>query len=290
MKPTKKILDNIVWWINERERIRLLKDAGKEYTTTNIFNRKRFCNVLFEDDKVSRFVAENILARYPECQQVMASMLFRCFNRPHTWQMLRPFCDDPCAKTLAAVKREIYKAKADGVTLFSSSFMTLPKNGGHQFHELVCDFIMPGMLESFDKLNDVSTIHAAFDWNYDIDHTMRFTSYVAALDTTMPGGIFENHKSTLDFCHPGSGPKMLIGIQLGLVKSWKDKLEMLTKIKQADCLEYVREVYDQVVHSDIPRRIKSKAILAHAEYWCCETYKYISGEMRFNQLNPEGSK
>lgn len=285
MKPAAKIMKKLVWWINERERIRALKEAGHEYMTTDIFNRKRFCNVLFEDDKTSRFVAENILARYEGPLQVLACMLFRCFNRTDTWELIRPFCDDPNKRTLASVSKVINKAKADGTKLFSSAFMTLPKNGGHQFHELVCDFIMPGMLESFDKLDDVATMHGAFDWNYDIDHTMRFTSYVAALDLTMPGGIFENHKSALDFCHPGSGPKMLIGIQLGLVKSWQDKLEMLTKIKQDVCLQYVKDVYDMAMDSDIPKRIKSKAILAHAEYWCCETYKYISGEMRFNPEN-----
>lgn len=72
MKP----LDAMLHWVNERENVRIKKEAGKPYpwTKDKIISEHRFCNVRREDDLVTRWVHANI--RIP----------FR--DHPNLWFML----------------------------------------------------------------------------------------------------------------------------------------------------------------------------------------------------------
>lgn len=290
---SKNILERIVWWINEREKIRIAKEAGCTYTTTEIFNRKRFCNVLFKDDKTSRFVNDTILPLFKDHRQVQAAMLFRCFNRPSSFELIEDFCTSPSVKTLEKTRALVKMRQDDKTPMFSPAFMTLPRNRTGNFPFLITERIMPMMLDFKSPLRDVKNVHQAFDWSHNICFTMRFTSYVAALDLTMPNGIFALD-NTDDFCHPGIGPRMLIAYDRGIIereiKAGTDindiKAKLLKDITPADAMDHVRQVFKHVSQSRaVSTYIRRNSILAHAEYWCCEMYKYIWAE-----LHPKGSK
>jgi len=53
--------DKLVYWVQERDRIRQLKEAGapKPWTSDWVFQQTYFCNVRREDDKVTRWIREH---------------------------------------------------------------------------------------------------------------------------------------------------------------------------------------------------------------------------------------
>ena len=54
-------LDKLVYWIKERENVRLLKEkgVGKPWSTDPVFHETYFCNVHREDDKVTKWIREH---------------------------------------------------------------------------------------------------------------------------------------------------------------------------------------------------------------------------------------
>lgn len=69
-------LDPFLYWINERESIRVKKEAGEPppWTTDPILANYRFCNVRREDDRVTVWIRKNIREPYAD--------------HPHLWFML----------------------------------------------------------------------------------------------------------------------------------------------------------------------------------------------------------
>jgi hypothetical protein len=106
----------------EREQIRLRKEAGypKPWTSNPIFLDNRFCNVHREDDKTTRWFAENMRDHEDFCQSeraiLMTTVAFRWFNKIEIGKVLM----DPaiglqngCLDT-AQAKRRILAAYPDG--------------------------------------------------------------------------------------------------------------------------------------------------------------------------------
>src|SRR5437762_946187 len=56
-----QVFDTLVYWIKEREKIRMLKGAGsvQPWTTDLILATYRFCNVHREDDRVTVWLRQN---------------------------------------------------------------------------------------------------------------------------------------------------------------------------------------------------------------------------------------
>jgi 5-hmdU DNA kinase, helical domain/DNA polymerase family A len=56
-----KAVDDLLYWIEERERVRMRKEAGapEPYTDDEILRTGRFCNVRREDDRTTRWIAEH---------------------------------------------------------------------------------------------------------------------------------------------------------------------------------------------------------------------------------------
>lgn len=79
-------------WANARERIRIQKDAGAEqpdWTNDPIFQTYRFCNVYREQDRVTKWVHENIRNPYQHDPNLWFLLLItRLINWPPTIQEL----------------------------------------------------------------------------------------------------------------------------------------------------------------------------------------------------------
>lgn len=58
-----KYLDDLLFWVNERERIRKLKITGANppWTSDPVLSTYRFCNVRREDDRVTKWIHDNWL-------------------------------------------------------------------------------------------------------------------------------------------------------------------------------------------------------------------------------------
>jgi hypothetical protein len=93
--------DDFFAYAREREKVRLAKDMGiprsgvpsGQYTADPVLQNWRFCNVEREDDRVTRWFAENVRSKLDEdpAQQLFATVAFRWFNRVETGERILPW-------------------------------------------------------------------------------------------------------------------------------------------------------------------------------------------------------
>jgi hypothetical protein len=80
-----------VYWVKEREAIRVKKEAGapKPWTNDPILQTYKFCNVKREDDTVSKWITENwIKPNDPHPNMWFAMIVARLFNWPPTLDLI----------------------------------------------------------------------------------------------------------------------------------------------------------------------------------------------------------
>lgn len=84
-------LERLVYWVSEREKIRLLKEAGKPqpWTKDPILSKYRFCNANRENDRVTKWIALNWRrnAHVDHCWHAM--IIARFINWPDTLEYCR---------------------------------------------------------------------------------------------------------------------------------------------------------------------------------------------------------
>lgn len=81
------MLDDLKFWIKERETIRIKKESGlkRPWTTDPMLATYRFCNVHREDDKVTRYIKEHFRDPYPNHPAMVVNMaMCRLINWPDT--------------------------------------------------------------------------------------------------------------------------------------------------------------------------------------------------------------
>jgi hypothetical protein len=86
-----KMEELFVYWVKEREAIRVKKEAGapKPWTDDPIFQTYKFTNVRREDDTVSRWIMDNWIKRYDSHPNMWFAMIVaRLFNWPPTLDIL----------------------------------------------------------------------------------------------------------------------------------------------------------------------------------------------------------
>lgn len=84
-------LDDLMFWVGERERIRRKKEAGiaRPWTDDPILHAYRFCNVERERDKVTQWIHGNWLhPNYGDPTVTLAMVIARMINHPETLEEL----------------------------------------------------------------------------------------------------------------------------------------------------------------------------------------------------------
>lgn len=83
--------NTLVYWMREREKIRILKEAGgsRPWTADPILNEWRFCNVNRCDDTVTRWIFERIIAKHKDSPTLWFNLIIaRLVNWPSTLAVL----------------------------------------------------------------------------------------------------------------------------------------------------------------------------------------------------------
>lgn len=132
----------ILYWIQERERVRIKKEIGdpKPWTTDPILQRHKFCNVRRMDDKVSKWLEENWYKPYYDHKNMLtACTLARQLNNidsleevgfPERWNPKR------VQKILdARVKRRLKN--------FAAAYMITGTLGGTKIEQVVWKVVDP---------------------------------------------------------------------------------------------------------------------------------------------------
>ena len=118
LSPTERFL----YWIQERESIRLKKEAGepKPWTDDEILQTYKFCNVRRMDDRVSQWLWDNWYKVYKDHQNMLvACVLARYFNLPSTLEAI----GFPEKVDLKKIDRTLKIIKSRGNKIFNGAYI-----------------------------------------------------------------------------------------------------------------------------------------------------------------------
>jgi len=155
-------MEDILYWVAEREQIRQLKGVGvpAPWTQDPILQKYRFCNVRRRDDRMSQWLINNIYNYVgPEDDLWFVSTVARYINWPPTLIALL------VEGALPALAQDfdphlfvevLDKLKESGVKLYGSAYMTYParEKGSNKAETIAYRFLLP-LVEGRVKIREV---------------------------------------------------------------------------------------------------------------------------------------
>ncbi|MCK9569146.1 putative DNA base hypermodification protein [Candidatus Pacearchaeota archaeon] len=135
-------MERLLYWIQERESIRLKRKDGKPppWTDDEILRKYRFCNVRRMDDRVSQWLLNNwYKPNYGHPNMLIACALARQFNVPEALHAIGfPKVWNP------SMADEILNDRHSlGLKNFSAAYMITGIYGGSKVTQVIYRFIMP---------------------------------------------------------------------------------------------------------------------------------------------------
>jgi hypothetical protein len=135
-------MERLLYWIQERESIRLKRKAGQPppWTNDEILQRYRFCNVRRMDDKVSQwFLNHWYKPNYGHKNMLVACCLARQFNNPEAMEAI----GFPKSWNPARIEKILKERASGGLTNFGAAYMITGYYGGSKVSQVVWKFIHP---------------------------------------------------------------------------------------------------------------------------------------------------
>jgi len=258
-------LDTAVYWVNERERIRIAKEeleSPKPWTQDPILQDFKFCNVFREDDRNTRWLAEHI--REPlrnDPRVLMAVVIFRWFNLIETGETL--------------VKHNLHldwdTEKADEVIRpqpkwITSAYIIKSPNGYDKLTGIrwAIDQMWPHREELYEKLLATNSLEKSWEIVKEFPYMGPFMAYEIITDLRHTH-LLEEAEDILGWANPGPGCmrglNRIHGRPLNFTSkrhNWQEELQ--------DLRRYVN------THSD-PQVPPFE--MRDAEGLCCELDKYL---------------
>lgn len=155
-------IDRLLYFINERNQVRLKKRLGKKrpWTDDAILQSVYFCNVRREDDKVTMWVEENILNPLKgDPAVVFAVIAFRWFNYIPTGNLLRGLLVHWDLPSVISQLKSVPGQVFTGAFNISNSGSTKPK-----INRVCEDYIQPVWMDRDNlvrKLSECVTLSTA---------------------------------------------------------------------------------------------------------------------------------
>lgn len=229
VKKIKYPIDRLVYWITERESIRLKREKGLSapWTDDEILQNYRFCNVVRMEDKVSKWLMENwYKPNYDDPNILMACALARHLNKPEILSKIGfPEKYDPdrwlkicrryikeghkCFNSAYIITGKCFSNKRYGTKLETVLYSTI-----RQFAEDPVDltedllfYDVPDTMKEFvakmvDRYELIGTFMAgqiAADFHWGTSHTFKDVKYWAAVGPGSRRGMNLIHKRPLKF-------------------------------------------------------------------------------------------
>lgn len=139
-------MDRLLYWMHERENIRLKKEANqpKPWTDDEILLRYRFCNVRRMDDKVSQWLLNNWYQPYfNHPNMLVACALARHFNLPTALKAI----GFPAKWEPNHIKETLRAMKSRGEKIFNGAYM-VRGIGTADKTEMVVDYVCQPLVDS----------------------------------------------------------------------------------------------------------------------------------------------
>lgn len=145
------VSSRLLYWIQEREKVRQLKEAGapKPWTDDEVLQRYRFCNVRRMDDKVSRWLFENwYQPNFDHRNMLLACALARFINLPASLEVI----GFPTQWRPDEIKSKLRKYRDQGNQVFNGAYMVRGNDGMDKI-ECVVDYYVQPLFSLRDSVN-----------------------------------------------------------------------------------------------------------------------------------------
>lgn len=178
------------------------------WTCDPVLAAYRFTNVYRAADRVSQDLIRDVLdsGSYEPADEVLRIALFRFFNKPETWQLLRRELGDLRCGSFdpADAERALASARADGATIYSAAYIVPPVPGfgstKHVGHVRLAVSMAEGALP--ERLQQAASLREVFVTLRELPGLGDFLAYQLAIDLNYSDWMAHDED---DFVVPGPG-------------------------------------------------------------------------------------
>ena len=259
---TKKLspMDRLVYWIRERESIRLKKEAGepKPWTDDEILQRYRFCNVKRMDDKVSQWLLKNWYEPFfDHPNMLVACALARFFNLPSTLESI----GFPTEYNATRIKQKLRALKKQG-TIFNAAYM-VRGNDGRDKVSCVIDYSITPLFKNPIAINTQSMEKT---WEQLVEQP-GFGSFMAGqVVADLRWGLSGSWRDKKRWAPVGPGSARGMNRLLGLDPD--------TLMQQSKFMLLLRNLVQRDLRPSLPRSITRRLEMQDWQNCLCEYDKY----------------
>lgn len=268
--------DRLVYWIREREEIRLKKESGVSWPWTDdaILKTYKFCNVRRADDRVSRWLITNWYEPYYDHpNMVVAATLARQLNNPSSLEEVG-FPTKWDSKKVEAVLNDRVKR---GLTNFSPAYMITGTLGGTKIQQIVRKVVTSIAVQrpAINRDSMEESCQALLPY-------AGFSTFIAGqVVSDLRWGLKGSWTDRMTWAPVGPGSRRGLNVLLGR--------EFNSPMKQSE-FSYHFEGLMEGLKEGLPETISSRMEAIDTQNCLCEYYKYVktmNGEGRPKQLYRE---
>jgi hypothetical protein len=254
-------LERMIYWIREREAIRLRKEAGEHrpWTDDLILDTYRFCNVRRMDDRVSRWLLDNWYTPNRDHPNiVIAAALARHFNLPNTLQAIGfPYTWEP-----EKIRRVLRDLKGTGRNLFNGAYIIRASGDYPDKAEMVIDETVQSLVDTPLTVDTASMRNSTEAlMGYRNFGSFMAGQVIADLRWAMTG-IWRDRKTWAPV-----GPGSIRGMNILQGRDHKYSLNQTQFLEEL--LDFVRKC-----RSKLPEQIIGRLEAHDYQNLCCEYWKY----------------
>ena len=218
---TKKKLEEYFWLINERHAIYRKKNAGRPWpwTTDEILQKNKFCNVFRELDTVTIWIRENWREPYAKHRNLWFAM---CVARQINWPPTLAAIGFPRTWNPVRVADKMHEMKKKGLQVYTGAYMLTGTMGGDKIDQTVFKILDP-LFRDPPNISKTRTLEETAEILKERPGFGRFLSYEVVTDLRHTRYL-QNAPDIMTWANAGPGAMRGINRLLGLKAKPKQQL------------------------------------------------------------------
>lgn len=225
--------NQLYFWVQERERIRTLKDSGvpPPWTQDHKLATFRFCNVRREDDRVTRWLMANTLCYHEGYYFPVTAALGRWINQPKTLQKiidegLLPYDEYPEFNKIRDLMNDLKPPVFNPAYVIPNAGVKTPKTN------FVCNYALRQVADRIQECHEhLTSMRRASVWFASLNGWAGFMSNQVVVDISYTP-IMKYAPDLMDFCLPGPGTRAGMAYLFGSTVPTKKEQSALKHIRK----------------------------------------------------------